>query len=149
MPLSSLPGPLARIKAVAYGQIDSPLKATAHSPSRSVGAVPVSSGIMVTLEKLVDRNGIAMLSAADDAAHLGFPRSSRSAHVEVRVPLRLLGSRVRVLSAAEAERAMAEVAEKVFVVRYAGGEHGGPVEPVQVPARFYLRDYTSEITPPR
>jgi hypothetical protein len=57
VPQGMLPGALARVRALSFGQLDQPLRAP-NCPSRSVGAVPVSSGILVTLEKLCDRNGI-------------------------------------------------------------------------------------------
>ena len=72
-----------------------------------------------------------MLPAPDD--DLVFHRLSR-ANVEVRVPLRLLPARVCLLSAAEAKAALPaeDAPERIFVVRYSGGQHGGPVEPVQI-----------------
>jgi len=94
----------------------------------------------VTLEKLSDRNGIAMLPAADDPLD-GFSRSGRG-QTEVKLPLRLLGARVRVLSEAEAQAATRAANERIFVVRYAGGEHGGPIEPVQIlPEGLSLAEY--------
>ncbi|KOO33972.1 hypothetical protein Ctob_012422 [Chrysochromulina tobinii] len=141
VPQDMLPGPLARIRAVNFGQLDAPLRApNCPSTSRSVGVVPVSSGILVTLEKLSDRNGIAMLPAADDPLD-GFSRSGRG-QTEVKLPLRLLGARVRVLSEAEAQAATRAANERIFVVRYAGGEHGGPIEPVQIlPEGLSLAEY--------
>jgi len=136
--LQRQPGPLARIAGVSFGRIDSPLRAP-HCPSRSVGGVPVSSGLLVTLEKLVDRNGIAMLPASEDPM-LAFRSRGYS---DIKLPLRLLGSRVRILTDAEAADAQPELsAERVFVVRYAGGENGSPIEPVQIlPDGLSLADY--------
>ena len=145
VPQAMLPGPLARIRSVAYGKIDAPLRAPPNCSSRSLSAVPVSSGIVVSLEKFRDRNGIAMLAAADDplAPHLGFSRS-RGVGSELRIPLRLLGSHVRVLTPDEAEAAAKPdgAAETIFVVRYAGGDDGEPIEPVQIlPDGLSLADY--------
>ena len=141
VPQDMLPGPLARIRAINFGQLDAPLRApNCPSTSRSVGVVPVSSGILVTLEKLSDRNGIAMLPAAEDPLD-GFSRSGRG-QTEFKLPLRLLGARVRVLSEAEAQAATRAANERIFVVRYAGGEHGGPIEPVQIlPEGLSLAEY--------
>ena len=133
-----LQGPLARITAVTYGRLDQPLQLP-HCPSR--GAASVSTGVLVTLEKIFDRNGIPMLSAPDDP--LVFHRLSRG-NVEVRVPLRLLPARVCLLSLEEATAAMPQegAPERVFVVRYAGGLHGGPIEPVQIlPEGLSLSEY--------
>jgi len=139
VPQAMLPGPLARIRAVSFGQLDSPLRAP-NCPPRSYGAVPVASGILVTLEKLTDRNGIAMLPFADDPLG-GFSRSGRGS-ADVKVPLRLLGSKVRLLTAEESEATTSSAADKVFVVRYSGGEHGGPIEPVQIlPEGLSLAEY--------
>ena len=134
-----LPGALARVRALSFGQLDQPLHAP-NCSSHSTGAVPVSSGILVTLEKLCDRNGIAMLPVADDPL-AGFSRGGRS-QAEVKVPLRLLGTKVRLLSHAEEEVAKAENIQKVFIVRYSGGDHGGPIEPVEIlPSGLSLADY--------
>jgi len=133
-----LQGPLARISAVTYGRLDQPLQLP-HCPSR--GAASVSTGVLVTLEKIFDRNGIPMLPAPDD--DLVFHRLSR-ANVEVRVPLRLLPARVCLLSAEEAKAALPaeDAPERIFVVRYSGGQHGGPVEPVQIlPEGLSLSEY--------
>ena len=133
-----LQGPLARITAVSYGRLDQPLQLP-HCPSR--GAASVSTGVLVTLEKIFDRNGIPMLAAPDDP--LVFHRLSRG-NVEVRVPLRLLPARVCLLSLEEATAAMPQegAPERVFVVRYAGGLHGGPIEPVQIlPEGLSLSEY--------
>ena len=75
--------------------------------------------------QVVDRNGIAMLPLSADPM-AGFTHSGR-ASTEVRVPLRLLGSRVHLLSDAEGEAALSGT-ESVFVVRYAGGENGAMVD---------------------
>ena len=133
-------GVLARVRALSFGQLDQPLRAPS-CPSRAVGAIPVSSGILVTLEKLCDRNGITMLPLADDPL-AGFSRSGRSS-TELKVPLRLLGSRVKLLSDAEAELALKDPSEeRIFVVRYSGGDHGGPVEPVEIlPSGLSLAEY--------
>jgi hypothetical protein len=81
-----------------------------------------------------------VLPLSDDPL-AGFSRSGRG-QTEVKVPLRLLGSRVRLLSEAEAAAAMEPLEERIFIVRYAGGEHGGPVEPVQIlPEGLSLAEY--------
>ena len=59
------------------------------------------------------------------------------------MPLRLLGTKARVLIAEEAEAAMRPADERVFVVRYAGGEHGGPIEPVRSSRRASLSPSTT------
>mmetsp|Transcript_38170 Transcript_38170/g.124860 ORF Transcript_38170/g.124860 Transcript_38170/m.124860 type:complete len:560 (+) Transcript_38170:337-2016(+) len=139
VPQQMLPGPLARVSAVSFGQFESPLRAPG-GPSRVLGAVPVSAGILVTLSKICDRNGIAMLPASDDPL-AGFSRSGRGA-TEVKLPLRLLGARVKLLTEAEAQAAQRPADQRTFVVRYAGGEHGGPVEPVQIlPEGISLAEY--------
>jgi len=136
--LQSHSGPLARITGVTFGRIDSPVR-MANCPSRSASGVQTSSGVVVTMEKLVDRNGIAMLPAADNPMLAFRPRNSN----EVKVPLRLLGARVKLLSEAEtAEAQAASEHERVFVVRYSGGEDGNPIEPVQIlPEGLSLAEY--------
>mmetsp|Transcript_21427 Transcript_21427/g.59889 ORF Transcript_21427/g.59889 Transcript_21427/m.59889 type:complete len:468 (-) Transcript_21427:980-2383(-) len=131
-------GPLARITGVTFGRIDAPIR-TMHIGGRVANGVTVSSGLVVTLEKLVDRNGIAMLPPSEDPM-LGF--RSRS-NTDVKLPLRLLGSMVHVLSTEEAAEAMPNGSTgETFVVRYAGGENGAPVEPVQIlPEGLSLADY--------
>ena len=59
------------------------------------------------------------------------------------MPLRQLAQRVRLLTDEEAKAAMpANMAERVFVVRYAGGDNGGPIEPVQIlPEGLSLAEY--------
>lgn len=131
-------GPLARITGVTFGRIDSPIR-TMHLSSRGANGATVSSGLVVTLEKLVDRNGIAMLPPSEDPM-LAF--RSRS-NTEVKLPLRVLGSVVRTLSAEETAEALPNGSTgETFVVRYAGGENGAPVEPVQIlPEGLSLADY--------
>jgi len=126
-------GPLARITGVTFGRIDAPIRTAPR------GASGISSGLVVTLEKLVDRNGISMLPASEDPM-IAFRARSNS---EVKLPLRLLGSMVRLLSAEEAAEALPNgSAGEIFVVRYAGGENGAPVEPVQIlPEGLSLADY--------
>jgi len=81
-----------------------------------------------------------MLPPAEDPL-AGFSRSGRGA-TEVKIPLRLLATRGRVLTDAEAEAATRGIDGRIFVVRYAGGEHGGPIEPVQIlPEGLSLAEY--------
>ena len=135
-------GPIARITAVSFSTMDSTVQARrcfgsgAYGDSSSSGA-SASSGISIGVEKLYDRNGISMLTEKDDPL-LAF-RSRGTAHVEV--PLRLLGTLVKVLSAEEGAAAV-PTTERVFVVRYAGGNNGTPYEPVQIlPEGLSLADY--------
>jgi len=101
----------------------------------------VSTGVIVSLEKLHDRNGIAMLPPSENPL-LAFRSASRSTSA-LKLPLRLLGGRVRLLTAEEAEEAQSAAAtERLFVVRYSGGEDGSPIEPVQIlPEGLSLADY--------
>ena len=136
-------GPLAKIKGVTFPRIDSPLRIP-NCPTRGMASVPVSSGVLVTLEKIVDRNGIAMLPPSDDPM-ASFSRSGRGS-AEIRLPLRLLGSRVHMLSEEEAAAALESAtgtgAERMFIVRYSGGENGAPIEPVQIlPEGLSLAEY--------
>lgn len=134
-------GPLARIKSVTFSKIDSPLRVP-NCPLRSISSMPVSGGVIVTLEKIVDRNGIAMLPLHEDPI-ASFSRSSRT--IETRVPLRLLGSRVHMLSDQEAASAFEAPScdgERIFIVRYSGGDNGSPIEPVQIlPEGLSLAEY--------
>jgi hypothetical protein len=131
-------GPLVRITGVTFGRIDAPIR-TMHVSSRGANGTTVSSGLVVTLEKLVDRNGIAMLPPSEDPM-LAF--RSRS-NTEVKLPLRVLGSMVQTLSDEETAAALPNGSiGETFVVRYAGGENGAPVEPVQIlPEGLSLADY--------
>ena len=60
--------------ACSFGRIDSPLRAPSYT--RGTGGVAVSGGVCVTLEKIVDRNGIAMLPTSDEPM-ASFSRASR------------------------------------------------------------------------
>jgi len=135
-------GPLARIKAISFGKMDSPLRIP-NCPSRGMASVPVSAGVLVTLEKIVDRNGIAMLPASDDPM-APFTRSGRGT-TEMKIPLRLLSSRVRMLTEEETALAVGAASgtnESIFIVRYSGGENGAPIEPVEIkPAGLSLAEY--------
>ena len=121
----------------------------APGSSRSVAATasataPVSGGVVITLEKVLDRNGIPMLSpSADDPSIAAFHgmRSGRSS-AEARVPLRLFASRLRLLTEEEGAAALASAACDEFLVRYSGGENGAPIEPVEIlPHGLSLADY--------
>ena len=94
------------------------------------------------LEKLTDRNGIAMLPRADDPLAAFEARGGARQHRGARAAAAARLARARAHRDGGGGRRRRRSTRSVFVVRYAGGDDGGPIEPVEIlPAGLSLAEY--------